>query len=96
MKTFIDNYEPIEVKLVSFDGAEHQLTSKFMSSSDIKEIEQLAKNNDVLGTDLIYYQLKKIFGNTEKFYSQFSFDILKSVVQHVTDQQREGLKKKNG
>lgn len=91
MKTFRDNYEPIEVALVNMAGKETVIKSQFLTTGEIKKIEKLSKDKSFeTETDRAYAILKIYFGKGEEFFKQFSFDLLAELMNFI----REEMNKK--
>jgi hypothetical protein len=98
MIIFEDNYEPSEFKLINRNKQEFIIKTKLITAGDVKKIEQIGKSKKDYKTesDKIYAMLEIMFGENEKFFNQFSFNLLTKIVQAVTESLKKNLSSQTG
>lgn len=87
------NPKPIEVILENIEGKEIELQGKVIDPVLMEDLEQAALDSQegkFSFTKLVLKQMVMIFGKEEKFYNQFDFTMLNSVLNDIT----EDIKKK--
>jgi hypothetical protein len=89
LKTFKENFTPIEITVINLEGEEFVLKSNFMNASIIKAIEKINNDENILFTDKIFQMCKLIFGKDEAFFEQFSVSLLAEASKYVQEKQKK-------
>jgi hypothetical protein len=90
MRTFCDDkWEPFKIKLVDRNGKEKELTAKFLSVKECKQISTMYKetNDDQSGEKsflVLQEQMSFIFGGKKEDYEIYSPKLIKDVLAAVT------------
>jgi hypothetical protein len=96
MRVFEDNYKPIEFMVKNIEDKEFLFTSIFQSSESTRQLESILKNMDSLKTDQVLKTMVLWFGKNEKFYQQFSLELLTKIMQALPEEQKKNVEKTTG
>lgn len=97
MKTFTENYDPIEIELIDLKKKSHKFKGVLINGTLMKKLVAIINNEE--GDDFykIFQPMILIFGQTEKFWEQFSIQLLREVIEYVTkEMSKKNIKKKTG
>jgi hypothetical protein len=95
MKEFKDNYEPIKFKLIDVDGNEHEVESKFMSTEQYVNLENLIKDKKKTSSEIAIESMIKSCGKDAEFWGKFSMGLLLDVSKYIASELSK-KKQKNG
>lgn len=87
MKVFSDNLQPIEIELVDNDGNKTQKKGRYLKIKDLKELDKIRDTaKEAEGNfDILCKQIAFVFGGNFKEYTNYSFPLLKSVMDYVKE-----------
>lgn len=91
MRTFTDNFEPIEIEIVDKNGDKKVIKTKFMTSSQAREIENLRRDRKQNQVDIIYSIMGLMFDMDQKDCEKYSLQLLSEIIIWTSE---EVLKKK--
>lgn len=99
MKTFTDNFEPIEISITDVEGKEYKIETKFVPMSKMKVIEntinQISEGKEII--EKVYSLMELLLGKNEKFWSKFSVNLLMEISQwYIIELNKTDVKKKSG
>jgi hypothetical protein len=86
---FEEKHEPIKVTLKNLKGKSFDLQTVFMSSEDSKKIEEIGRDHTLTNSGKIQKIMAIVFGEKDKFFAQFSNDLLADIQVYVADMQKK-------
>ena len=86
---FEENYKPIEISVKAINGKEYLLQSNFLSSGETKKLEELSRDPKITESEKIHKLCSAYFNKDEKFFRQFSLELLGRIADHVQDMQKK-------
>lgn len=86
------NRPDYDVKLYDKDNQPHELRAKVITPDISQELDDIALNKEITGTQRVLCQMVKIFGKDEKFYNKFDLFVMNQVLNDIVN---DVLLKKN-
>lgn len=86
---FEENYKAEEITIKTIEGKEYVLKSRFLPSKEVKAIEEIGFKKNITETEKAHKIMVKLFGKDEKFYSQFSIELLTRLAEYMRDIQKK-------
>jgi hypothetical protein len=92
-KTFEDNYNPIEIDIKNNKGELFELKSNMITLDEIDKISDIEKDKELKKNPALQVIriMQIVFGKDEKFWKQFSVNLLTKLSVHTTEE----IKKNN-
>jgi hypothetical protein len=97
MKTFRENYEPIEMTIANVNGEEFTIKSQFLDSGKFAELEKLLKDKERSAGERGIETMVFLCGEKKKFWEQFSPMLLTEVTNYIYEEiGKKKRRKENG
>ena len=89
MKTFCDNLEPLQIELINRKGEKKVLTSRFLTPKALQKCDEIFRKRKPDESDIfevICKQIAYLFGGKPEDYEDFSYQVLKGIMDHVKEE----------